>query len=72
MIHDVFLLTGSIYGITTAILALTSILARTPSRRREARATLQILLLHRRTDRRPVARGCRMSLISSNASSKRP
>ena len=49
MLHDTYLLIGTIYATTTAILALTSILAPTPSRRRDARATLQILLRYRQS-----------------------
>ncbi|MFJ8434757.1 hypothetical protein ACIQ9P_25995 [Kitasatospora sp. NPDC094019] len=39
---------GLLYGVVLAIVALTSVLARTPARRRDARSTLTIL-----TRRRP-------------------
>jgi hypothetical protein len=44
MLLDAYLVAAVIYAVTITVLALASILVRTPSRRRDARATLQIML----------------------------
>ncbi|MFG2905239.1 hypothetical protein ACGF13_09275 [Kitasatospora sp. NPDC048286] len=40
---------GLLYGVVLAIVALTSVLARTQDRRRDARSTLTILARHRKS-----------------------
>ena len=52
LLHDTATLTATaslLYGGILAIVALTSVLARTPERRRDARSTLTILLRKRRS-----------------------
>ncbi len=51
LFHDTATLTttfGLFYGGTLALVTLTSVLARTPERRRDARSTLSILMRRRR------------------------
>ena len=54
LIHDDAVLagaTGALYTASVATVAAASILARSPERRRDARATLKILLMKRRASR---------------------
>jgi hypothetical protein len=58
MLCIIYCLTALSYTSLIAAIALTAVIARTPSRRRDARTTLQILLRHNdhQTPRSPLER----------------